>query len=90
MNFSEKKAGTYRSLAMLARQTNIPVVPAAGYRLANGQHVLEFFEPLVWQDEDNSQQAIYHNTLKYNQALEKIILERPEQWMWLHKRWKLS
>ena len=88
--FFGKKAGTYRSLASISRHTGVPVVPAAGYRLPNGQHVLEFFEPIVWKDYPTTQESIYRNTLAYNQALEKIILAHPEQWLWLHKRWKLK
>ncbi|KTC91805.1 MULTISPECIES: lysophospholipid acyltransferase family protein [Legionella] len=88
--FFGKKAGTYRSLASFARHTGVPVVPAAGYRLPNGKHVLEFYEPIPWQEYDSVQESIYRNTLSYNQALERIILARPEQWMWLHKRWKLK
>ena len=90
VEFFGKKAGTYRSLASFARHTGVPVVPAAGYRLPNGKHVLEFHEPLIWQDYDNTQESIYQNTLLYNQALERIILAHPEQWMWMHKRWKLK
>jgi len=88
--FFGKKAGTYRSLASLARHTGVPVVPAAGYRLPNGRHVLEFLEPIKWQEYPNTKEALYQNTLAYNQALEKIILANPAQWMWLHKRWKLK
>ncbi|WED42600.1 lysophospholipid acyltransferase family protein [Legionella cardiaca] len=90
VEFFGKKAGTYRSLASFARHTGVPVVPAAGYRLPNGKHVLEFHEPIYWQDYDTAQESIYRNTLAYNQALERIILEHPEQWHWLHKRWKLK
>lgn len=88
--FFGKKAGTYRSLASIARHTGIPVVPAAGYRLSNGRHVLEFFDPIIWQDYETAQESTYRNTLAYNQALERIILAHPEQWLWLHKRWKLK
>lgn len=88
--FFGKKAGTYRSLASFARHTGVPVVPAAGYRLPDGKHVLEFFEPICWQEYASAQESIYRNTLSYNQALEKIILAHPEQWLWLHKRWKLK
>lgn len=89
VEFFGKKAGTYRSLATLARYTGVPVVPAAGYRLPNGKHILEFFDPLPWQEYNSNQEALYHNTLAYNQALERIILAHPEQWNWMHKRWKL-
>lgn len=88
--FFGKKAGTYRSLASIARHTGIPVVPAAGYRLSDGRHVLEFFDPIPWQDYETTQESTYRNTLAYNQALERIILAHPEQWLWLHKRWKLK
>lgn len=90
VEFFGKKAGTYRSLASISRHTGIPVVPAAGYRLPNGHHVLEFFEPIPWQDYGTTQESLYRNTLAYNQALERIILAHPEQWHWFHKRWKLK
>lgn len=90
VEFFGKKAGTYRSLASISRNIGVAVVPAAGYRLPNGHHVLEFFEPIVWKDYPTTQESIYRNTLAYNQALERIILAHPEQWLWLHKRWKLK
>ncbi|MFI4962575.1 MAG: lysophospholipid acyltransferase family protein [Legionellales bacterium] len=89
VEFFGKKAGTYRSLATLSRNTGVPVIPAAGYRLPNGKHVLEFFEPIPWKDFGDTKESLYQNTLAYNQALERIILAHPEQWNWLHKRWKL-
>ena len=90
VEFFGKKAGTYRSLASLSRYTGLPVVPAAGYRLPNGNHVLAFYDPIAWQEFGTTQESIYRNTLAYNQALERIILAHPEQWMWMHQRWKLS
>lgn len=90
VEFFGKKAGTYRSLASIARNTGVPVVPASGYRVAKNKHVLEFHEPIHWKDCGSAQQSIYENTRLYNEALEKIILAHPEQWMWLHKRWKLK
>ncbi len=89
VEFFGKKAGTYRSLASIARNTGVPIIPAAGYRVAKGKHVLEFHEPIIWKDSPKRQEALYQNTLAYNKALEKIILKHPEQWLWLHKRWKL-
>lgn len=89
VEFFGKKAGTYRSLATFSRNLGIPVVPAAGYRLPDGKHVLEFFEPIPWEEQETLAQSLYQNTLVYNKALEKIILAHPEQWNWMHRRWKL-
>lgn len=90
VEFFGKKAGTYRSLACFAKYTGAPVLPAASYRLETGKHVLEFYPPILWQNYPTNQEAIYYNTLAYNQALERIILAHPEQWIWLHRRWKLK
>ena len=90
VDFFGKPAGTYRSLAMIAHYTEVPVVPAACYREENGRHVLKFYPPLAWIQADSSQAEILQNTQNYNHVLEQIILERPEQWWWLHKRWKLK
>lgn len=90
VEFFGQKAGTYRSLATLSRYTGVPVIPAAGYRLPNGKHVLEFYDPIPWRDYESISQSLYHNTLAYNKALERIILAHPEQWNWMHRRWKLK
>jgi KDO2-lipid IV(A) lauroyltransferase len=90
VEFFGEKAGTYRSLATLSRYTGVPVIPAAGYRLPNGKHVLEFYDPIPWKDYETAAESLYQNTLAYNQALERIILAHPEQWNWMHKRWKLK
>jgi lauroyl/myristoyl acyltransferase len=31
---------------------------------------------------------IRRNTRAYNAALERLILRHPEQWYWVHRRWK--
>lgn len=90
VDFFGKPAGTYRSLAMIAHYTDVPVVPAACYRKEDGTHVLKFYPPIPWIQAESSGEEILKNTQHYNHILENIILERPEQWWWLHKRWKLK
>lgn len=89
VEFFGHKTGTYRSLATIARYTNIPVIPAASYRKSNGQHVLKFYDPIPWvSSSEGHHDEIAKNTLLYNQSLERMILAHPEQWLWTHKRWK--
>ncbi|WP_232220300.1 lysophospholipid acyltransferase family protein [Legionella tunisiensis] len=90
VEFFGRKAGTYRSLAALAQRTGAPVVPLVCYRLASGQHVIAFYPQVEWTQSATKEEAIYHNTRNYNQVLEKLILTHPEQWLWSHRRWKLS
>lgn len=87
--FFGKKAGTYRSLATFARHTNVPVVPASSHRTPDGRHILQFHEPIEWKEYEGNHQAIYENTCIYNRVLESMILAHPEQWWWMHRRWKL-
>lgn len=90
VDFFGHKTASYRSLATIALRTEAPVIPGAFYRLNKNRHVVEFYPEIKWQDYPDKNEAIYHNTQAYNQALEKIIMRRPEQWIWPYKRWKLK
>jgi KDO2-lipid IV(A) lauroyltransferase len=89
VNFFGKPAGTFRSLAMIAQYTQAPVVAATSYRDNDGNHILEFFPELTWIKNENTKQEIFENTLHYNKKLEELVLLHPEQWLWLHRRWKI-
>ncbi|MGD9108551.1 MAG: lysophospholipid acyltransferase family protein [Gammaproteobacteria bacterium] len=88
VDFFGEKAGTFRSLAMIAQHTGVSVIPACSYRRSDNQHVLRFYDPIPWEEGDDSKQTIAKNTLNYNKFLEKMILDHPDQWLWMHRRWK--
>ncbi len=88
VDFFGHPAGTFRSLAIIARATGAPVVPAATWREPDGHHVLRFEEPLTPIECENYDEEIRRNTRAYNSMLERLILRHPEQWWWMHRRWK--
>ena len=88
VDFFGHPAGTFRSLAILAQATGAPVLPAASWREPDGHHVLRFEEPLAVIDCDDVNEAIRRNTRAYNAALERLVVRHPEQWWWVHRRWK--
>jgi KDO2-lipid IV(A) lauroyltransferase len=88
VEFFGHPAGTFRSLAILALNTGAPVVPAASWREPGGRHVLRFEAPIEVIESDDVNEAIRRNTRAYNAALERLILRHPEQWWWVHRRWK--
>ncbi len=90
VEFFGREAGTNRSLALVARKSGAPVVPASSYRKPDGRHVMQFYPPLEWISTDSSREEIYRNTLGYNQVLEKFVLDHPDQWLWIHRRWKIG
>jgi len=88
VDFFGHSAGTFRSLALIAQAAGAPVVPASSWREASGGHVLRFEEALSPIHCDDVGEEIRKNTRAYNAALEHLILRRPAQWWWLHRRWK--
>jgi len=88
VEFFGHPAGTFKSLAILALATGAPVLPAASWREPDGRHVLRFEDPLPVVDDENTNEAIRRTTRGFNAALERLILRHPEQWYWVHRRWK--
>lgn len=89
--FFTKTAKTNTSLALLADRYPGPVIPVWIERLSYRHHKVHILPPLVLPDlgmaltEDRAQ-AI--RTLQFNRVLEDIIRLAPQQYFWLHNRWK--
>jgi phosphopantetheine--protein transferase-like protein len=88
VEFFGQPAGTFKSMAVIALATGAPVIPASSWREADGTHVLKFFPALEPVLDDDVGQEIIKNTRAYNRALELSIVRHPEQWWWVHRRWK--
>ena len=88
VEFFGHPAWTFKSLAIIALATGAPVLPGTSWREPDGRHVLRFGEPLARIESDDTNEAIRLNTRMYNATLERLILARPEQWYWVHRRWK--
>ncbi|MEI6837300.1 MAG: hypothetical protein WCK56_05815 [Alcaligenaceae bacterium] len=88
VEFFGYSAGTYKSMALIALATGAPVLPASAWREPDGTHVLRFLPPLTPIVDDDVGSEIKRNTRAFNQALELAIVRHPEQWWWMHRRWK--
>lgn len=88
VDFFGRKAGTNRSLALLTAHSGAPVIPAIAFRKKDGRHEVRFEKPLEWIQADDPEEEIRLNTRRYNEVLERFVLEHPEQWFWAHRRWK--
>ena len=74
--------------ALMAMLSGCAVVPLCIFRDAPFEHEIELFEPLKIPDIKNHEERLKLVTLEMNKAVEKFIKRRPEQWFWLHNRWK--
>jgi len=88
VEFFGHAAGTFRSVALIAQASGATVLPGASWRGPDGTHVLRFEEPLELVERDDVGEEIRANTRLFNAALERMILRHPEQWWWVHRRWK--
>ncbi|MDF1535048.1 MAG: lysophospholipid acyltransferase family protein [bacterium] len=85
--FFGRQACTLSSLAIIARRTGAPVVPVHIFR-ADGRHTVVFDEPIVTESHDNQEVDILERTAAYTRWTEKAIRRHPDQWTWLHDRWR--
>jgi KDO2-lipid IV(A) lauroyltransferase len=90
VEFFGHPAGTFKSLALFALSTGAPVVPAHTWREPDGTHVLRFEDALPLIECEDTSEAVRRNTRLYNEAVERMVLRHPEQWFWMHQRWKLK
>ena len=84
LSFFGKPAHTPLSAAEWALKYNALLVPIFGIRAPDGlSFTIHVSEPIAHSTPEIMMQA-------YNDEVERITREHPEQWFWVHKRWKLS
>lgn len=82
-------ACTTAGVATLALRTGAVVLP--GYLLwdeAAQIHRLYFEPPVETINTGNQKEDVQANTARYTQRLEAVIRRHPEQWLWIHRRWR--
>jgi KDO2-lipid IV(A) lauroyltransferase len=70
--------------AKLAVRTEAVVVPAVAERRADGTHRLMFLEPIEVKRDDDPVAL----TARVTALIEEQIRRVPEQWVWMHDRWR--
>ena len=83
-NFFNHAALTTTIPAQLVKKFNIPIVPVYIERIGNINFKICISKPIYF-DEDTTTDKI---TDELNRILEKMILNKPENWIWSHNRWK--
>jgi Kdo2-lipid IVA lauroyltransferase/acyltransferase len=80
------KTGTAYGLALFAKKTQLPVIPIYNYWDKQDKLHICFVEPVDLSAVLSENNEVVTN--RFNRELEKIISLHPDQWMWVHKRWK--
>ncbi len=87
IDFFGQKACANPGLTKLALQTRSPVIPVFNYR-EKGKFVVEIQPELQIIKTGDMENDIIKNTQLQNNIIEKIIRKHPDQWFWMHNRWK--
>ena len=74
--------------AQISLKYNCKIVPLRMERLSYNNFEMTIYKPFEYKKSDNYEKDTYNLTLQVNKRLEKMILKRPEQWLWSHNRWK--
>jgi KDO2-lipid IV(A) lauroyltransferase len=94
VEFFGKPASTLKTIALLAQQYNALICVGCSRRLPERGEHWERFELAVEEVIDpqllETDNPILEITQKYTSALERAVRRAPEQYFWLHKRWKTA
>ncbi len=89
VDFFGYKASTYKAIGLLAIQHEVPIVVGCARRVGRGFSyeicVNRVIQPPEWQGRDDELAWI---TQEYTLALEDLVRGAPEQYLWMHRRWK--
>lgn len=89
VDFFGRKASTYKSIGLLAMEHNVPIIVGCARRTSHRFEyeicVNRIIRPEEWAHRDD---PLLWITQEYSTAMEQLIRVAPEQYLWIHRRWK--
>lgn len=87
--FMGRLASSYKSIALLAMKMEVDIVCGYAHRVGPGYRFemgcTDVFGPDDWESADD---PLYYITARYVRAIETMVRMRPDQYLWMHRRWK--
>lgn len=89
VEFFGRPASTYKSIGLLAMRLKRPIVVGfarrCGHRAQYEVGVQQIIRPEEWETKDDPLRWV---TQEYTSAIEAMVRRNPEQYLWIHRRWK--
>jgi Kdo2-lipid IVA lauroyltransferase/acyltransferase len=89
VDFFGRKASTYKSIGLLAMEYDLPIIVGYCRRIQDEYRfrlgLTQIILPQQWKEQDDPLRWI---TEQYTAAIERFVREDPEQYWWVHRRWK--
>lgn len=87
VDFMGYRACTNKGLALIALKTRAPVIPVFVVREKDG-FTAKILPEVPLKITGDTTRDVEDNTQQYNQVIESFLRRYPDQWFWLHQRWK--
>jgi Kdo2-lipid IVA lauroyltransferase/acyltransferase len=87
--FFGRPAATTPLVSMAAMRSGAPVMVSVGMR-AGGGFRLRVEGPFAVPSTGNRARDLWTHTATLTAALERFVREHPDNWLWLHRRWKVA
>jgi KDO2-lipid IV(A) lauroyltransferase len=89
VDFFGVAASTTFMLAKLALRTDAAVLPVfAPWDSKRRRFLLKIDEPLSFERTGNDEDDVRRLTQLFTNVVEKYVRRYPDQWLWIHRRWK--
>jgi len=88
VNFFGRPAATPVGPVVLSQRCGAEVVPLFIRRVDRFRHRVEAYPALEWYRSGDATRDLERNVQQYTDLIEAQIRSAPEQWIWLHERWK--
>ena len=89
VEFFGRPASTHKAVALLALEHRVPLVVVGARKVGEPMRYQLLIEDFILPEEyENRSDAVVAVTQRFTTALERMVRKAPEQYFWLHRRWK--
>ena len=88
VDFFGKKTSIYTGPAVLAHKTGAPLICGIPIRQSDYKYKMTLIEIPLDNLPEGEDEKVLEISQRYTSYLEAVIREHPEQWLWMHNRWK--
>ena len=87
--FFGRLASSYKSIGLLAMHHDVPIIAGHARRIGEKlKYELACIDAIMPEDWAVQPDPLFYITARYNRAIEQMIRAAPEQYLWVHRRWK--
>jgi KDO2-lipid IV(A) lauroyltransferase len=89
VDFFGRPASTHKAVALMALERQVPLVVLGARKVGEPmRYELVVEDVILPEDYEGDPQAVRSVTQRFTSSLERLVRTAPEQYFWLHNRWK--